>query len=254
MMVPIAIAVMSVVRQNSDSPTITKGERNFGICVLLAVAYGASIGGMGTIIGSPPNGIFVRFVQQTYGVDVSIVQWMKVGMPVVLLLMPLSWLLLTKVLFREQIQKIAGGREWIRTELKNIGKPTRGEISVLIVFICAVVLWCFGSQIRSFTLENGVRPFRMVSDAVIAMAAGVSLFCIPVNLSRGKERSIGSTATTFLGTCSCSSAAAFLWLPVSRQRAQPASLHSGNRLRWSASCTGGLRRCYPGDLCDGIHF
>ena len=56
---------------------------------------------------SPPNGIFVRFVQQTYGVDVSIVQWMKVGMPVVLLLMPLSWLLLTKVLFREQIQKIA---------------------------------------------------------------------------------------------------------------------------------------------------
>ena len=187
MMVPIAIAVMSVVRQNSDSPTITKGERNFGISVLLAVAYGASIGGMGTIIGSPPNGIFVRFVQQTYGVDVSIVQWMKVGMPVVLLLMPLSWLLLTKVLFREQIQKIAGGREWIRTELKNIGKPTRGEISVLIVFICAVVLWCFGSQIRSFTLENGVRPFRMVSDAVIAMAAGVSLFCIPVNLSRGER-------------------------------------------------------------------
>lgn len=187
MMVPIAIAVMSVVRQNSDSPTITKGERNFGICVLLAVAYGASIGGMGTIIGSPPNGIFVRFVQQTYGVDVSIVQWMKVGMPVVLLLMPLSWLLLTKVLFREQIQKIAGGREWIRTELKNIGKPTRGEISVLIVFICAVVLWCLGSQIRSFTLENGVRPFKMVSDAVIAMAAGVSLFCIPVNFSRGER-------------------------------------------------------------------
>ena len=104
------------------------------------MAYGASIGGMGTIIGSPPNGIFVRFVQQTYGVDVSIVQWMKVGMPVVLLLMPLSLSsLLTKVLFREQIQKIAGGREWIRTELKNIGKPTRGEISVLIVFICAVV-------------------------------------------------------------------------------------------------------------------
>lgn len=124
---------------------------------------------------------------QTYGVDVSIVQWMKVGMPVVLLLMPLSWLLLTKVLFREQIQKIAGGREWIRTELKNIGKPTRGEISVLIVFICAVVLWCLGSQIRSFTLENGVRPFKMVSDAVIAMAAGVSLFCIPVNFSRGER-------------------------------------------------------------------
>ena len=187
MMVPIAMAVLSLVRAKKAGGPIDQEEENFSVAMLLAVAYGASIGGMATIIGSPPNGIFVRFVQQTYGVDVSIVQWMKVGMPVVLLLMPLSWLLLTKVLFREQIQKIAGGREWIRTELKNIGKPTRGEISVLIVFICAVVLWCFGSQIRSFTLENGVRPFRMVSDAVIAMAAGVSLFCIPVNLSRGER-------------------------------------------------------------------
>ena len=187
MMVPIAMAVLSLVRAKKAGGPIDQEEENFSVAMLLAIAYGASIGGMATIIGSPPNGIFVRFVQQTYGVDVSIVQWMKVGMPVVLLLMPLSWLLLTKVLFREQIQKIAGGREWIRTELKNIGKPTRGEISVLIVFICAVVLWCLGSQIRSFTLENGVRPFRMVSDAVIAMAAGVSLFCIPVNFSRGER-------------------------------------------------------------------
>lgn len=187
MMVPIAIAVMSVVRQNSDSPSITKAERNFGICVLLAVAYGASIGGMGTIIGSPPNGIFVRFVQQTYGVEVSIVDWMKVGMPVVLIMMPLTWFLLTKVLFREQIQKIAGGREWIRQELRNLGRLSRGETVVLIVFICAVVLWCFGAQIRSFALADGTRPFKMVSDAVIAMAAGVSLFCIPVNFARGER-------------------------------------------------------------------
>lgn len=255
MMVPIAIAVMSVVRQNSDSPTITKGERNFGICVLLAVAYGASIGGMGTIIGSPPNGIFVRFVQQTYGVDVSIVQWMKVGMPVVLLLMPLSWLLLTKVLFREQIQKIAGGREWIRTELKNIGKPTRGEISVLIVFICAVVLWCLGSQIRSFTLENGVRPFRMVSDAVIAMAAGVSLFCIPVNFPRGERA---------LDWKHCDNIPWDVLLLFGR-RPFYGSLYSGNRrcqphrspgniFRWSAACARDLGGRNFSDLRNGIHF
>lgn len=144
-------------------------------------------------------------------------------MPVVLLLMPLSWLLLTKVLFREQIQKIAGGREWIRTELKNIGKPTRGEISVLIVFICAVVLWCLGSQIRSFTLENGVRPFRMVSDAVIAMAAGVSLFCIPVNFSRGERALDWKHCDNIPGTCFSFSEAAFLWQLVFRQPALPTS-------------------------------
>ena len=186
MMVPIAMAVMSVVRQSSSSPTITKGERNFGICVLLAVAYGASIGGMGTIIGSPPNGIFVRFVQQTYGIDVSISDWMKVGMPVVLILMPLSWLLLTKVLFREQIKKIEGGKEWIKEELISLGKLSKGETVVLIVFVVTVILWCFGAQIRSFTID-GVRPFKQVSDAIIAMAAGISLFCIPVDFRRGER-------------------------------------------------------------------
>ena len=186
MMVPIAMAVMSVVRQSSTSPTVTKGERNFGICVLLAVAYGASIGGMGTIIGSPPNGIFVRFVQQTYGMEISILDWMKVGMPVVLILMPLAWFLLTKVLFREQIEKIAGGKEWIRSELKSIGKPSRGETIVLIVFVVTVILWCFGGQIRSFTID-GVRPFKQVSDAVIAMAAGISLFCIPVSFKHNER-------------------------------------------------------------------
>ena len=74
---------------------------------------------MGTIIGSPPNGIFVRFVTQTYGMEVTIVEWMKVGMPIVLILLPLAWLLLTKVLFKTQIQEIAGGKKWIAHELEG---------------------------------------------------------------------------------------------------------------------------------------
>lgn len=184
MMVPIAMAVMSVIRQSSDSPVITKDERNFGICVLLAVAYGASIGGMGTIIGSPPNGIFVRFVQQTYGQEVTILEWMKVGMPVVLIMLPLSWVLLTKVLFKTQMKEIAGGKEWIKRELDRLGPPTRGEITVLIVFIVTVILWCLGGQIRAIDID-GVRPFKQLSDSVIAMAAGISLFCIPVNFKSG---------------------------------------------------------------------
>lgn len=187
MMVPIAMAVMSVIRQASDSPTITKDEKNFGICILLAVAYGASIGGMGTIIGSPPNGIFVRFVTQTYGMEVTIVEWMKVGMPIVLILLPLTWLLLTKVLFKTQIREIAGGKKWIAHELERLGKLSPGEKAVLVVFVITVILWCFGSPIRSFTLEDGTRPFKQVSDAVIAMAAGVSLFCIPTNFKRGER-------------------------------------------------------------------
>ncbi len=187
MMVPIAMAVMNVVRQASPSTEITQDERNFGICILLAVAMGASIGGMGTIIGSPPNGIFVRFVQQTYNVDVTIVQWMAVGLPVVFILMPAAWFLLTKVLFRVDMQEIAGGRAWIMQELKSLGKLSRGEKVVLVVFVCTVFLWCFGSPIRSFELESGFRPFKSLSDSIIAMGAGVSLFCIPTNFKTGER-------------------------------------------------------------------
>lgn len=186
MMVPIAMAVMTVIRKSSTSEIITRDERNFGICVLLAVAYGASIGGMGTIIGSPPNGIFVRFVQQTYGIEVSILEWMKIGIPVVVVLLPLSWVLLTKVLFRSQMKEIAGGKEWIRKELQELGGLSAGEKAVLIVFLLAVVLWCLGPNIRAMDF-GGVKPFKSVNDTVIAMLAGVSLFCIPVNWKSGER-------------------------------------------------------------------
>ena len=119
--------------------------------------------------------------------EVTIVEWMKVGMPIVLILLPLAWLLLTRVLFKTQIKEIAGGKKWIAHELERLGKLSPGEKAVLVVFVVTVILWCFGSPIRSFTLEDGTRPFKQVSDAVIAMAAGVSLFCIPTNFKRGER-------------------------------------------------------------------
>ncbi len=91
MMVPIAVAVMGVIRSTQTSPEITKDERNFAVCVLLSIAYAASIGGMTTLVGSPPNGIFARFVEDTYHVQVSFLGWMKVALPVTLLLLPATY-------------------------------------------------------------------------------------------------------------------------------------------------------------------
>ena len=180
MMVPIAIAVMSVVRQNSDSPAITKGERNFGICVLLAVAYGASIGGMGTIIGSPPNGIFARFMEQNFNDPISLAHWMKYGMPLTLILLPLCWFLLTKVLFHKTMKEIEGGAQWVQSELNKLGPIGKGEMIVLIVFCSAILLWSFGGVLRGLDF-GGTRPFASLSDAAIAMICAIVLFCIPVN-------------------------------------------------------------------------
>lgn len=187
MMVPIVLAVLNVVRASMPAYTAEdrRKEHNFAVGLLLGMAYAASIGGMATVIGSPPNGIFVRFVAQTYGQTVSVLDWMKIGIPVCVVLLPLTWFLLNKVLFRNQIGDIPGGKEWVRTEMKKLGAMTRAEKIVLVVFCFAVLMWVFSPQIRAFTLEDGTRPFKSVTDAGIAMAAGLSLFAIPIDFRRG---------------------------------------------------------------------
>ena len=157
MMVPIAVAVMGVIRSTQNSPEISKEERNFGVAVLLGIAYSASIGGMATLIGSPPNGIYARFVEQTYHEPVTFVQWMELGLPVTLILLPIAYLLLVKVLFPAKMEAIPGGREWVKKELHKLGKMSRGEVIVLIVFLTAALLWVFGPILRDLNIQADVR-------------------------------------------------------------------------------------------------
>ena len=184
MMVPIAIAVLGVVRSTQESEVMGEAEKNFGICVLLSIAYSASIGGMATLIGSPPNGIYARFMEQTYGTTVSFTEWMMVGLPVTVIMLPVSYLLLTKVLFPCKINGIPGGKEWVRNELRKLGPMSRGEVIVLIVFMLAAALWIFGPLIRGIDI-GGAKPFKALSDTVIAMGAGLLLFIITVDPKRG---------------------------------------------------------------------
>ncbi len=184
MMVPIAIALMGVVRSAQTSETITASERNFSVCLLLSIAYAASIGGMATLIGSPPNGIFARFVEQTYGTEVSFFSWMKVGVPVTLILLPLTYLMLTRVLFKLDLPGIPGGRDWVTREIGRLGPMSRGERVVLAVFLLAALLWIFGPAVRGLEVA-GTTPFKPLTDEVIAMGAGLLLFMIPIDVKRG---------------------------------------------------------------------
>ena len=183
-MVPIALAVLTVVRSTREDRPIDRKEHNFGVSVLLAVAYGASLGGVLTLIGTPPNGIFARFVEQTYGVSVNFLDWMKISVPVIGVMIVITYLLMTKVLFREQIEALPGGKEWVKAEYAKLGPMSRGEKIVLTVFVTAALLWCFGPVIRSLEI-GGLTPFKPLSDTVIAMAAGIILFIIPVDYKKG---------------------------------------------------------------------
>jgi sodium-dependent dicarboxylate transporter 2/3/5 len=192
MMVPIALSIIDLSLTRRTGKTLVEhggipqddvDDRNLALSLLLGVAYAASIGGLGTIIGSPPNGIFVRFYAQTYGIEVSFLKWMLVGIPVMLLFLPLAWFINARVLFPMRIGEIEGGRAWVRDEIKKLGPLNRGERATMAVFAVAVFLWVFRPLLAGIKV-GGIAPLANLSDAVIAVAAAIALFIIPVDRER----------------------------------------------------------------------
>jgi sodium-dependent dicarboxylate transporter 2/3/5 len=193
MMVPIAISVIDLVlRSRTGSglkelggiPQDRKAERNFAIGLLLCVAYAASIGGIATIIGSPPNGIAVRYIQQSFQKEISFFDWLLIGGPFTLLFLPIAWLMLTRVLFRSDMGEIKGGRRHFDEEYHKLGPLTRGERVVLVVFAVTACLWIFSPLLKGIVIME-VKPFGALTDTVIAMLAAMALFLLPVDREKG---------------------------------------------------------------------
>ncbi len=143
MMVPIALCVIDLVlrsrtgsglKESGGIPQDRIPERNFATGLLLCVAYAASIGGIATIIGSPPNGIAVRYIQQTFQKEVSFFDWLLIGGPFTLIFLPIAWWMVTRVLFRSDMGEIEGGRQHFDDEYRKLGPLSRGEKTVLAVF------------------------------------------------------------------------------------------------------------------------
>ncbi len=201
MMIPIVLSVVDVaVRRRSGKglaehggiPESDRDMRNFALSALLGVAYAASIGGLGTIIGSPPNGILVRFIEQYYGVQVDFLTWMMIGVPSMLTFLPLAWFLNTTLLFPTRMKEIEGGSEYVRTEWAKLGPLSRAERATLAVFFMAVVLWMTTPLLKDWSVA-GVRPFGGLSDAGIAIIAAITLFLITAD--REKNESLMDWAT-----------------------------------------------------------
>jgi sodium-dependent dicarboxylate transporter 2/3/5 len=196
MMVPIVLSVVDVAlrRRRGKSlaelggiPTDDRDLRNFALSALLGVAYAASIGGLGTIIGSPPNGILVRFVDTTMNVRVSFLDWMLFGVPAMLAFLPLAWFLNTFVLFRSGMTEIEGGREYVREEWAKLGAIGSGERAVLAVFAATVLLWMTAPLLKDLQVAGGT-PLKGLSDAGIAIGATIVLFLIQVRDPRDGRR------------------------------------------------------------------
>jgi len=198
MMVPIVLSVVDVAARRrcgkslaelGGIPRDDRDLRNFALSALLGVAYAASIGGLGTIIGSPPNGILVRFVQQAGGAEVTFLDWMMIGVPAVLTFLPLAWFLNTFVLFRSGMKEIEGGREYVRDEWAKLGPMNAGERATLVVFAVTVALWMTAPLLKGLTVA-GVAPFKGLADAGIAVGAAIALFLIRVKKADGSSAAV----------------------------------------------------------------
>ncbi|MGL2669365.1 SLC13 family permease [Helicobacter pylori] len=149
---------------------------NFSICLMLGIAYAASIGSLGTLIGTPPNALLAGYMKTAFNIEIDFAQWMVFGTPLAFIMLILAWLLLTYVIFPLKIKEIPGGKEVIRVELNKLGRLSRAEISVGVIFILASLGWIFLDTILK---SWGVKIDKI--DSVIAMGVSVLLFILPAN-------------------------------------------------------------------------
>jgi sodium-dependent dicarboxylate transporter 2/3/5 len=160
--------------------------RNFAVALMLGIAYAASIGSLATLIGTPPNLILAGFVEQNYDIELGFGEWMLMGLPLAAVFLVLAWLVLTKLTFRSGLREIPGGRQVIQSEIEKLGSMSRGEWTVLVVFVTTALLWVFRQPLTGWGALTDVLPFvANLDDATIAIAAAVALFLIPVKAREG---------------------------------------------------------------------
>lgn len=179
MMMPIGLAIISQATEEMTSldPDVSSRAINaFGTNLMLGIAYAASIGGIATIIGTPPNTVLAGYLSTTYGYEISFLKWMAVGVPLALIFLPLVWLWLIYGANPMKGLVLPNSDSIIREELAKMGPMMHGERYTLMVFVAACLLWIFRGL-----LTNWLPALDMVKDSTIAIAAAVALFLIPVN-------------------------------------------------------------------------
>ena len=181
MMLPIALSVIDGAA--ADAPA---DRRRFAVALLLGIAYAASIGGLGTLIGTPPNALLAGYMAQTHGVEIGFGRWMLLGVPLVAVLLPLVWLALTRIVCRAGGRVRVAGGDHARTERAALGKMGRAEWIVAGVFALVAVAWVGRPLLEKLLSGPGAGSGLGLSDAGIAVAGAIALFLIPVDPRRGR--------------------------------------------------------------------
>ncbi len=178
MMIPMALAITAQValalRGTQEARDIPEFEKS----LLFGVGYAGTIGGMGTLIGTPPNIILAAQARELFDVEITFASWMMIGVPVVVVLLAIAWIYLGRIAFRKGIKGIPGGKELIQSERAKLGKISFEESAVATVFVFAAFMWITRDWIWTDI-------FPELRDGMIAVTAAVLLFIIPVKSQAG---------------------------------------------------------------------
>jgi len=177
MMLPIGIAL---VKQLEDNPLLTEREtKSFGKMLMLSIAYSASIGGVATLIGTPPNLVLAGVINETYGVEITFTQWLMIGLPISIILLFTAWIYLSRYAFKLGIEAFPGGNDEIIRLKNELGPMGKEEKWVAAVFALTAFCWIT----RTYILQP---IFPAIDDTIIAMISGITLFLLPAKESEKK--------------------------------------------------------------------
>jgi sodium-dependent dicarboxylate transporter 2/3/5 len=174
MMLPIGLSVIAMQQEQGIN------NDNFAKAVLLSIAYAASIGGIATLIGTPPNALLAAYLERSYQLQLSFSDWMLFGVPLAISLLLVCWLWLTQFHFRLDNLPSVDSRALYRQKLSALGTMHNAEKLVLMVFSLAAFFWVFRGPLSNI---SGIK----LDDTLIAIFAASLLFILPVSLKTGQR-------------------------------------------------------------------
>jgi sodium-dependent dicarboxylate transporter 2/3/5 len=179
MLLPIGLAVCSVV--SNTIPGLTEKEITyFDTSLMLGIAYAATIGGMSTLVGTAPNIVFSAFMQETYGIEISMIDWMTLGVPLAIVMLYSAWIVLTKYVFPTSFITSNETKLYLKNMLNEQGPLSKDEIKISIIFGLTAMAW----MLR--TVLDNYQTFSGLTDAGIAIISAILLFMIPSTSNKGE--------------------------------------------------------------------
>ncbi|MGC6471785.1 MAG: SLC13 family permease [Parvibaculales bacterium] len=172
MLLPVAISMTLMIRENF-SHLEAKQLDDFDVAVFLGLAHGATLGGISTVIGTAPNAYAAGFIESSFGVEISFAQWMSFGVPLMLVMLPLTWLVLTRLMHPVDFEITGEMRGLMADKLKALGTFSTAEKRVLAVFAVTVLAW------MSRKYVTGSLGLTGITDTTVAIGAVFLLFLIP---------------------------------------------------------------------------